>query len=258
MNGATAGEEALPAAKWPGKNGGSKRRGEKLLRLQKQPQRHLQPSKLQPLQPLVLQRLACHRQPRTKGRRKEKVKRREKVRRKVKVRRKAKVRRAKVRRVRKAKVRRRARKAKVRRRARKAKVRRRRQTKEKVKELVEGKPLGIQPTFQHCRGWDKQRWRKGSWRRRHGMEGGWPQAIQLLTGWPPEQCLQGEDEDPALWGCSRGVAEQPWPYLYVLSGGWVAMIWSCFGGGWIAMTGSCLWWWLGKSHGLVEFWFVHA
>jgi hypothetical protein len=90
----------------------------------------------------VLQRLACHRQPRTKGRRKEKVKRREKVRRKVKVRRKAKVRRAKVRRVRKAKVRRRARKAKVRRRARKAKVRRRRQTKEKVKELVEGKTAG--------------------------------------------------------------------------------------------------------------------
>ena len=49
------------------------------------------------------------------------------------------------------------------------------------------------------------------------------------------------------------VAEQPWPYLYVLSAGCVAMIWSCFGGGWIAMTGSCLWWWLGKSHGLVEF-----
>jgi len=53
--------------------------------------------------------------------------------------------------------------------------------------------------------------------------------------------------------CFLVVAEQPWPYLYVLSGGWIAMIWSCFGGGWIAMTGSCLWWWLDKSHGLVEF-----
>ena len=147
----------------------------------------------------MLQRLACHRQPRTKGRRKEKVKRREKVRRKVKVRRKAKVRRAKVRRVRKAKVRRRARKAKVRRRARKAKVRRRRQTKEKVKELVEGKTAGDTAHLPALQGMrqakvEERKLEKEAWDGRRLA----PSHTTPNRGWPPEQCLQGEDEDPAL------------------------------------------------------------
>ena len=81
----------------------------------------------------------------------------------------------------------------------KAKVRRRRQTKEKVKELVEGKTAGDTAHLPALQGMrqakvEERKLEKEAWDGRRLA----PSHTTPNRGWPPEQCLQGEDEDPAL------------------------------------------------------------